>query len=233
MKVLSLACAAAVVCAVSADRARLGVKGGQFDMNGMDSAGRDIFGFDNKGVDKWGRPITDSTAGLVAPVGKADEPAAAGAGESKHHYPPPPPPKKPTKPKHTVSVEPSFTPIPITLTTGTITTTSMFVPTTAIYTVPPTYVPPEPTPSLKPQCQSIYVYQLPTGQCPTDSMKPSGKPGINTLGDFLACDGFRAHIHGEWQFLSYACNKAAGNTGIVTVLVCNDPTPYRKFDITY
>jgi hypothetical protein len=73
--VLAVAGAAAVAEA-ACPGAFMGVKGGQYDIDGYDPSGFDVFGFNRNGVDRWNRPCSDPNAGLTPAGGRfISEPA--------------------------------------------------------------------------------------------------------------------------------------------------------------
>jgi hypothetical protein len=47
-------------------RARFGIKGENFNVDGYDKYGYDVLGFDTEGYDTLGRPVTDEFAGTAS-----------------------------------------------------------------------------------------------------------------------------------------------------------------------
>lgn len=226
MKLIALLCAAVLVASSSAaiERGRLGVKGGQFDGSGLDGSGKDVFGFDKSGIDKWGRPVTDASAGLIAPVGRANKSSTTStetptstktstdSGDSKT-------PKK-AKPTKTYPVEipkptPSFSAIPITWTLSSVETSSNFVQTTAIFSP----AVPALQSSLKCPIKGFLVFTI--DQCfAVATLDPTKGSKIISIGDFLESAYVSDAVNGEkWEFVEYLCNPDTDQAS-VTLQVC-------------
>eukprot|EP00123_Amoebidium_parasiticum_P013694 comp22101_c0_seq3/m.32255 comp22101_c0_seq3/g.32255 ORF comp22101_c0_seq3/g.32255 comp22101_c0_seq3/m.32255 type:complete len:344 (-) comp22101_c0_seq3:412-1443(-) len=219
MKYAALALAAAGAAhAQSSTGARFGLKGGKFDINGFAANGLDVFGFDKNGKDAWGRPISETSAGLVAPVGKANEPKQYKPAPSSAPAPHKPP--KPVKPTPTPYHTPTYTTI-----TGSkypvVESTMVWPMSTLTQTVVSTASIP------------TYSYDVsPTGVRPVESAHIGCYGGITVFtvkGDCSANGNFLAEMYlsevawftgtklSDWDIISVEHDAAAGTTKITTV----------------